>query len=867
MKSRIKSKSIENLKEKLLDYIKDQSDINRNNKFKCFNAHKHNHNDKSHSASIVPGSDYKYWTCFACGAHGDIFKAVEYKEGINNFYDKVKFVSNKYNIPLEYEDFEIVTNQVYYYKDAEGKVLYKIMRTDKFINGVKDKSFLPVSYVNGVWVNGLKNTKRVLYNLPELVKASKNDAAVYFVEGEKCADALSKLGFCAVTIAGGVNGWDKYLSDYKPYFNNLDVIIIPDNDEPGKRFANKVYKDIKEIAGRVRYMELPELKEKEDIADWISKGGTAEKLMELTECCNEPTYPLQAEEDTENNNDKIFIENNCYLKRVKEGSVDLSNFIIKPIYYIASPEGLSIIRAEIISKEGSRIERTLKVEDFSDVVVFNKTINSFRHIFTGRNEDLQRIKLLICREECESKSLVDFEGFHKIKDKWYFISQDKTIDETMNYVDNLFIASSCKELNTNLLESTIITAEELVPISVPLFRFNDLRITSTIIGYVCGLFLKAKLKSLGIKYNHLIVEGHSGSGKSSTLENVIVPILGMDENILNAGECTNHAINKAAASSNFIPLILDEYKPSSVDIGKTKIISNLMRNSYDSHKGIKGVPDLTKNNKEYVARASMILCGEVGISETANIERSLRVIFSSKDHNKLSRDCMNILKLNKSVLNKLGKSLLKGALEMKEEDIKNIYDAIMDKLIDKSFTNDRVRNSLANCLLGIALLKNVYSELGLDFQKTCEVKISDMKDSIMSAAHEDLLDSCSSSKGVIEYTLETLNRMTAVNQLEKGVDFDTAKSSSGELCLRLNYNQFYDRFLKYCYDYKISHEVLPLASFKKQLQKMDYCLSYNKPVSFKRFGYNSGSHKTSRAAILCIDKLKARDLDIDFLLE
>jgi hypothetical protein len=104
MKTRVTSDCIEKLKEKLVDYIDEHSGINRNKKFRCFNCRDHNNEDKNFSAALVPKSNSKHWKCFACDAKGDIFRAVEYKEGIVDFYSKLKFVSRKYSIPLEYED-------------------------------------------------------------------------------------------------------------------------------------------------------------------------------------------------------------------------------------------------------------------------------------------------------------------------------------------------------------------------------------------------------------------------------------------------------------------------------------------------------------------------------------------------------------------------------------------------------------------------------------------------------------------------------------------------------------------------------------------------------------------------------------------
>ena len=133
LRGRITSKCIESLKEKLPYYIETQGTHNKggSHKFRCFNAAHHNHRDKDYSAAIVPKSGDKYWTCFACGARGDIFKAVEYCEGISNFHEKLKFLSNKLAIPLEYENIENEQEQVYYYKDSEDNLLYKIIRYDR----------------------------------------------------------------------------------------------------------------------------------------------------------------------------------------------------------------------------------------------------------------------------------------------------------------------------------------------------------------------------------------------------------------------------------------------------------------------------------------------------------------------------------------------------------------------------------------------------------------------------------------------------------------------------------------------------------------------------------------------------------------
>jgi hypothetical protein len=827
--------------------------------------------DKDYSAAIVPRTSNKYWTCFACGARGDIFKAVEFKEGISKFYQKLKFLSDKYKIPLEYETIENEAEQTYYYKDSAGNLLYKITRRDRITNGIKQKYFVSESYSNGRWVNGLKNTKRVLYNLPQMLKAINAGDTLYFVEGEKCADALINLGFAAVTVAGGVNGWSKYAKDFIPYFKDTDTVIIPDNDEPGKSLGKRVCNDIGKIAKRVRYLELPNLCEKEDVADWITQGGTKEKLQILVDALPEKAPnsadDVAKEETIIANDNLVFVLSDCYCKKVKNAIVSITNFIINPLYKIQTTDKEpSVIKGELIAKDGSKTVRHISTAAFDNVDLFRQTLNDTKFRYTGRIEELQYIKTLVDEAIHEIRRGVSYEGFHRLQNKWYVVSGDGAIDENLNPSDNLMLIEGSSELPTEILKMDPISEVELSEIAPYLFHFNDLKISATIIGFISGLYLKAKLQEVGIKYNHLLVEGHSGSGKSSVLESVITPLLCMDsQSILDASESTNFALHRGISCSNLMPLIIDEYKPRQIGAYKVSSISNLLRNSYDSHKSIKGVSSLTKN-REFISRASIILSGEAGIDETANIERSLRAIFASKLLNSTTSLSLETLKLKRSLLNKLAKSILKGALLMKEEDIKQLHQAISNKLVDKRFTNYRVRNSVANCILGISLFEKVFDDLNLNFEKACGISMKDIITEINAAALEDLLDDNTSSKSVIEDTLETLNRMAANDQLAKTVDYDIAKESSGELTLRLNYTMFYDRFIKYCKDYNVSHEILSLNSFKKQLQKMDYCLSYNRPVCFRKSRYIVKEFKTSRAAILLVDKLKARKLEISFLI-
>lgn len=115
----------------------------------------------------------------------------------------------------------------YSYTDENGHLLYQVVRTDPkgFFQRYPDG--------RGGWVNR-KHPRQVLYRLPEVVGA----AIVFIVEGEKDVETLRAQGFVATTIAGGAKS--KWLAPFTELLRGREVILIPDNDEPGWALMRRI---------------------------------------------------------------------------------------------------------------------------------------------------------------------------------------------------------------------------------------------------------------------------------------------------------------------------------------------------------------------------------------------------------------------------------------------------------------------------------------------------------------------------------------------------------------------------------------------------------------------------------------------------
>ena len=160
----------------------------------------------------------------------------------------------------------------YDYHDENGDLLFQAVRyvPKDFRQRRPDES--------GGWIWNLSETRRVLYNLPAVIRNVQSGGGVLIVEGEKDADALNALGFCATCNVGGAGKWDQTYTDA---LQGASAIILPDNDEPGRAHALKVAAALHGTAKLIRLVELPGLSEKGDVSEWLEAGGTKSALLAL----------------------------------------------------------------------------------------------------------------------------------------------------------------------------------------------------------------------------------------------------------------------------------------------------------------------------------------------------------------------------------------------------------------------------------------------------------------------------------------------------------------------------------------------------------------------------------------------------------
>jgi hypothetical protein len=250
------------------------------------------HDCDSRSLSVEPKSGLFNCHFPACAASGDVFTFYARKHDLNGDFPAV--------LRGIAADFDIANNGAkpdkprklvkrYAYQGPDGTDLFYKNRFEP-----KDFSLCRPNGESG-YVSGMGDVEPVLYNLPAVIEADE----VWIVEGEKDADNLNGIGFTATTNFDGAGKWRE---SYTEALRGKAVFIIPDNDDEGRKHAQKVARELQGRAKSIRLIALPGLPPKGDVSDFLQAIGdpdtAAERLSTMAEGAGEWAPPAEPEQPT-----------------------------------------------------------------------------------------------------------------------------------------------------------------------------------------------------------------------------------------------------------------------------------------------------------------------------------------------------------------------------------------------------------------------------------------------------------------------------------------------------------------------------------------------------------------------------------------
>jgi hypothetical protein len=168
------------------------------------------------------------------------------------------------------------------YTNVENTPIIRVNRTD---DGNGRRKIWQNPLVAGATPAELGTTV-LPYRYEDCLNSIARGEAVFWGEGEATADALWEIGIPATTTIRGSDGYQS--AQYRDLFPAEALVICPDRDVPGLKYANAIAADYPAANWLYAYPDsgiwdrLPE-KGGADLADWIEAGATAEQILAAIE--------------------------------------------------------------------------------------------------------------------------------------------------------------------------------------------------------------------------------------------------------------------------------------------------------------------------------------------------------------------------------------------------------------------------------------------------------------------------------------------------------------------------------------------------------------------------------------------------------
>jgi putative DNA primase/helicase len=227
------------------------------------------HGDKSPSMSVGVGKDGAVLTCRV----GCDVKLIVEAVGLQ--------LSDLFDQPRQKGQRRIL--RTHDYIDENDELLYQTVRFE----GTGDDRFRQRRPDGkGGWIWNLKDTRRVLYNLPAVREAIEAGTVILAAEGEHDADALIRAGTVATTNPLGAANWKP---EYTAQLAGANVALVIDRDDTGRKRATTLAAEL-EGAGGCTIVGIYEPVEGKDAAEVLAMGydlDTGFRAVDLDELATE----------------------------------------------------------------------------------------------------------------------------------------------------------------------------------------------------------------------------------------------------------------------------------------------------------------------------------------------------------------------------------------------------------------------------------------------------------------------------------------------------------------------------------------------------------------------------------------------------
>lgn len=554
------------------------------------------HDDRQASLCVREGDKGILLKCQAgCSANAicsrlgiemkDLFKENNYKSSSNR-KPNAKKAEPKGDMPKiteikQYKSFEDAfghigsIEKVYNYTDETGKLRFSVVRimpkdgkktfrqcrpAEASVDGFPIVTGVPMEVRNGI-----------LYRLPRVKAAIRQGAVVYVVEGEKDVETLEAMRLVATTSPMGADHWTKAHGEQ---LRGANVVIVPDNDEPGRKYGEEVAKTLKGVAESVRivhlvdgYGELPEHGDISDLAKLIGERQAQAMLLQLTREAEEirlSPYEIACEVFNGINGYGAIEEKGCIVRHGDKGMRELSSFVALPVCEVTKDDGVTsskLLEIDGWTAGGRALPRlSVPIAKYSAMSWAMEGWGLVANIMPGNavKDQLRSVIAAAGAKMASQRTIYTHTGWRQISGKWVYLYQGGCIGAKGVSVDmgaglEAYSLSEVAEISAAdaALDSFGISGVLADRVAIPLLGV-------TFLAPLREFLNRAKCPPAFITF----LKGASSTQKS-TAASLFLSFFGNFHNKsmpANFGDTSNYIRHKAFSVKDML-LVIDDYHP------------------------------------------------------------------------------------------------------------------------------------------------------------------------------------------------------------------------------------------------------------------------------------------------------------------
>jgi len=303
----------------------------------------------------------------------------------------------------------------------------------------------------------------------------------------------------------------------------------------------------------------------------------------------------------------------------------ITNFQLETLSRLTHDDGTREFHLRIYPADGDPYTVTCEPVVFNDLRKFRRNVlDGWTATFDGSQDDLNRLKEFVGGQDAKHRKGTKLLGLYG--GEWVTPDGALTADGWTDDPDTVFT-----DVDTPLANAFGLspesgdtydreTVEEIVRL-LPRTRTPERFIP--VLGWFYAAPFRPYIQQWEGEFNILNVLGDTGSGKTTTLE-TLWQAFGVDEAMPEA-KATPFSIMRMLASSNALPVILDEYKPAEIREYKLNELHSNLRESTRGGVVTKGRADMGVDT--YHLKAPVCISGEQPLEGPAEERRTILTVF------------------------------------------------------------------------------------------------------------------------------------------------------------------------------------------------------------------------------------------------